>query len=221
MKRAWETGSIAQRLGLTRLLYDPTARGREASEEHCRDENERLTNGSKTSEIGKTLQEIEDLVRKNPNMDILMTSPKSLEEMTLKEVLAQEDSTIPHDKYRALQRKLQIQRENAVAEYRRCMGMIAKPVAVIHSSKDPKAATATATTPGKKLKDVDLKKQIDELDLTLGDVIVIGYSLAGILLILSILFAVVRLHKVVNVLFYMALICAIATTILWFVTRGV
>lgn len=222
VQRSWETGSIAQRLGLSRWLYDPAARGREASEEHCRDENERLTNGEKTSEIGKTLEKIEDLVRTYPDMDILMTAPKLLEEMSLREVLAQQNSTHVHERYRALQRKLQIQRDNAVAEYKRCMGLIPRPEVAATAPKEVVPPSATTATAPRKI--LDFGEEVGKFTSMFSGItwrqltensMAFGYSIAGILFVLSILFAIVRFHKMVNFLFYMALFCAIATTILW------
>lgn len=218
VQRSWETSSIAQRLWLSRWLYDPAARAREASEEHCRDENQRLSNGGERSEIGKTLGEIEELVKKNPNMDLLMTARKTPKEMSLKEVLETQNSQKPSDKYRALQRKLQMQRDSAVAEYNRCMGEgeVENPVAATADTpKEPKSTTSAAA---------NLKKKVDKLKADLPQMtgeqvarnaVVIGYALAGILLVLSILFAVVRLHKAVDIFFWVAFFIALATTVLW------
>ncbi len=225
VNRAWRTSSIASRLRITSWLYDPSALARQAHEEHCRDENERLTNGGAGSEIGATLSEIERLVAENPNMGLLTTLQKPRAEMTLDEILALQTSDKPVQRYNALQRTLQIQRENATTVYERCLDSGPKPVKV---QKEGTAGQNTTTGQGAshkhELKDLDISSDIKKLkeqvpDITLREV---GENskffllcVAGIMFVLAVLFAVVRLHTAVKVFWYGMIFVLIVVFALW------
>lgn len=214
VQKAWETSKIGSHTKLATWLYNPDARGGRNLEELCRAENYRLTNGSNGSEIGKTMKKIRELIQTHgADLEVLTDIRKPIKEMTLDQVMKMQDSTKPIDRYRALQQKLLIQRKNAVKEYARCMGKT-----YTNSGKDKSEKS-----------DLNIEVDLGALrgkvsGLNLRDIakqaVPLIYFIAGVSLVLAIMFAFMWFHKTSNFFWCMMVVCAFLATIIYIVERA-